>query len=184
MALAYVLVTGFVFLFTGGSVDYPCGRVYEDQGDCMFPRREEDSRTSPRIDLYQSVYWANWSGGGCDRLRTDDDALRIGAWRRVERDGSGVRVNDTVLEKGQSLEIHPFDPNPWTTSYFKVTNRGVVPVCDLQQPAQDRYATFPGSERLLITGDRGTEFAPVKGLSALLLVFGGFVALARWSRPA
>ena len=128
----------------------------------------------------QSVFWANFSGGGCDNQQADADVLTIGLWPGLERDGDRLRVRGTVLEKGQSLRLEVFDPHPWTSSFFEVTNQGVVRVCNREEFRQDGfYATFSGSERLLVTGSRGTRFAVIKGMSMLLVLLAALVLLER-----
>ncbi len=177
--MGIVLLIGLELVSTGGSRDYPCGRVYDVQSDCLIPRRDNDPKTSPRIHLFQSVFWANWSGGGCDNQQVETDVLTMGLLPRIERDGDRLRIRGRLLEKGETFEAYVFDPNPWTSSLFEVTNRGVVRVCNRDEVLQDRYGTFSGSERLLVTGSRGTRFAVVKGLSTLLVLFAALVLLER-----
>lgn len=176
-----MLLLGLALVSTGGFRDYPCGRVYDDQSDCLLPRRENDAKTRPRIHLFQSVFWANWSGGGCDDEQVETDALTLGLLPRLERDGDRLRIRGRLLDKGETFESYVFDPHPWTSSFFEVTNRGVVRVCNREEIRPDGYGytTFSGSERLLVTGSRGTKFALIKGLSTLLALFAALVLLER-----
>ena len=105
----------------------------------------------------------------------------MGLLPTLERDGDRLRIHRTVLDKGQTLQFYVFDIHPWTSTFFEVTNRGVVRVCNRDKVRQDGsgYETFSGSERLLITGSRGTRWAPVKGLAALVALFAALVLLER-----
>jgi hypothetical protein len=175
LLLAYSVLTGLSFFFSGGFMDFPCFAEYVEQDDCLLSYRYEDDtgESTSQIEVFLTTYTAGFRGGGCNYQNSEITTLDVQTSivdLRLERDDSILKVNGEILAKGATFQkTNILNWSPWIVSRIHLRNLGLVSDCESD-------STHP---RIVIVGSYGTEVSIVKGVLIISAVIFGFILVNR-----
>jgi hypothetical protein len=167
MFLCFVVVSFFAGIGKMGYVDFPFFLKHDPaDGSITYghPIDQKTEVTTPRIEAFLDVYFAQASGMGAHYERSDTDDLTVRTFvGRIDlhRQDGRLTVNGTELATGQEFKAASYlHFHPWYMSRISFRNLGLVTVKHI-----------PASKpRMVIHGKYGTEFSTGKGLSLLAVV--------------
>jgi hypothetical protein len=170
LLLGYSIVTGIYSFIFHGYIDFPCAINYDETHKCISTHRDQKNS---QIQSFLSVYYAGYSGGGCDYNHTGSNFLNLqtpATDLQLVREKNNLFVNGRIFRTGKEFQtVNIFDWNPWIISRMQFVNLGTVAECD--SPADLQSITIVGEYR--------TETSLVKGICELLVSLTGFIYFSK-----